>query len=84
MPTPVNPATALVFPLASTFGIIAFFAPGGLGVREGFLTGHMVLFSFTFQQASVIAIVARIWFSIGEIMLFLIAWKTHSISPNKP
>ena len=84
IPLHVPPLSALVFPLASTFGIIAVFAPGGLGVREGLLTGHMLLFGFTFQQASVIAIVGRLWFLTGEIMIFLVALKAQSIRPNKP
>lgn len=84
VPTHVSPVAALAFPLASTFGIIAIFAPGGLGVREGLLTGYMVFLGFTFQQASVIAVVARLWFLIGEIIIFLVALTAHSLNPKKP
>jgi len=77
--TTVNPSilAALGFPLASTIGIAAIFAPGGLGVRESIMAGYMVLSGLAVHEATSIAIVARLWFLIGEIFIFLLALSVH-------
>jgi len=62
-----------VFPLATTTGIIALFAPGGLGVREGVLVGCMTLYGIPLDEATGIAILSRLWFLAGEGFIFLLA-----------
>ncbi len=73
----VNVWVALAFPLASTLGIISFFAPGGLGVREGIMVGYIFLSGLGLQEASTIAVIARLWFLAGEIAIFLFALLLH-------
>ena len=62
----------LLQPLANNIGIIATFAPSGLGVREGVMIGYLYLAGETVNSASNIAIASRIWFFFVEIIVFLI------------
>ena len=62
---------ATVFPLAGTLGLLVFFIPGGIGVREGimvFLLSHMGIDT---ASAVGLSIAARLWVVIGEAMIFL-------------
>ncbi|MDD2889221.1 MAG: lysylphosphatidylglycerol synthase domain-containing protein [bacterium] len=64
-----------IFSGASVIGLVSFFTPGGLGVREGILS---YLFSF-FMPTSigiVISIIMRLWGAIGELVFFLIFAKS--------
>jgi uncharacterized membrane protein YbhN (UPF0104 family) len=62
------------FSAAVVIGFLALFAPGGIGVREGIL---VLLLSegkiFPSSVASISAILARLVFTINEIVLFIIA-----------
>jgi len=65
--------TALAFPFATTIGILAFFFPGGLGVREGCLVLYLVKSGLLMEDAALVSIVARMWFVVGEIFIFATA-----------
>ena len=65
------------FALAYTLGYIAVLAPSGLGVREGV----MVLLLSAFLPATLaiaVAIAARLWFTVGELLFFVVAWRLQS------
>ncbi len=62
----------LVFPLSGTLGILAGFAPGGIGVREGLMVSCLVLAGFEITEAATISIASRLWFLIGESFIFAI------------
>jgi hypothetical protein len=67
------PAMVGVFSLSWIAGFIIFLTPGGLGVREG----AIVFLLNPFMPSSVailIAIIARVWWSIAEAILILIAF----------
>jgi hypothetical protein len=64
----------LGFPFASTVGIIAVFAPGGIGVREGLLVAFLVLAGEVLSDATTYAITSRVWFLAGEAIIFLFAY----------
>jgi len=71
-----------IFNLASVLGIIALFAPSGLGVREGFL----ILFMQAYLPLSVvivISLIARIWATIAEALVFLCVYSISKINLNK-
>ena len=55
------------FALASTIGILALFAPAGLGVREAIL---VVALSAIMPQAVavVVTLASRVWMTLGELM----------------
>lgn len=65
---------AFGFPLAAILGIMAFIIPGGIGVREGIITGYLNLAGIGFAEAGTIALVSRLWFLIGEIFIFSLGW----------
>jgi uncharacterized membrane protein YbhN (UPF0104 family) len=70
-PIPFN--IAFAFGLAGSIGIMAVFAPGGLGVREGILTGYLTLAGLELPVATTIAVTSRLWFLSGELFVFLLA-----------
>lgn len=62
--------------ISSTLGLIAFFAPSGLGVREGALV-YLLLLMMPPPVAVIISILTRIWMTLIEIgligMVYLIS-----------
>jgi uncharacterized membrane protein YbhN (UPF0104 family) len=62
---------AMAFPLSGTLAIVALFAPGGLGIREGLLVSCLLIFNIPLVEATSIALASRLWFLIGEVSLFL-------------
>jgi len=55
---------------ANVIGMVAFFAPAGLGVRDGILTMFLG-FYFPIGVATVLALAARIWATLAELFLLL-------------
>lgn len=68
---PVTFNIAWGFALAGSLGIMAVIAPGGLGVREGLLTGYLSLAGLELADATTIAVASRLWFLVGEVFVFL-------------
>jgi uncharacterized membrane protein YbhN (UPF0104 family) len=62
-----------IFPLSVTLGLLAVIMPGGIGVREGILTGFMVLSGIPLEIATTISVISRLWFISGEVFIFLLA-----------
>jgi uncharacterized membrane protein YbhN (UPF0104 family) len=60
-------------PLANNIGVMAFFVPAGLGAREGVMMGYLSLLGITKVQAGVAVIMARLWFTLVDVLLFLSA-----------
>jgi uncharacterized membrane protein YbhN (UPF0104 family) len=62
--------------ISSTLGLIAIFAPSGLGVREGALV-YLLSFMMATPVAVIISILTRIWMTLIEIgligMVYLIS-----------
>ncbi len=61
------------FALGGTLGIIAVFAPGGLGIREGVLITYLSSLGLTIPESTTIAFGSRIWYLIGECFFFITA-----------
>ncbi len=55
-----------------TIGFLAFFTPGGLGVREGILVALLSSY-FPLPVATLIALLSRLWITLAELLLFFIA-----------
>ncbi len=64
----------LGFPLAGTLGLMAFFAPGGLGIREGILIGYLKLAGISTQEAVTISVSSRLWVLMGESLIFILGY----------
>jgi len=71
------------FALAASLGIMAIFAPGGLGVREGLLTGYLTLAGLDIADAATIAIASRLWFLVGEVFIFFMALYIDNYGKRK-
>lgn len=68
------PVTAgMIFPVSSVLGIIVLIAPGGLGIREGFMVLALALFGIPAAQAASVALLSRIWSLGGEFLFFIAA-----------
>ena len=67
----------LLFPISTVFGIIVIIAPGGLGIREGFLTLGLTALDIPVKDAASIATLSRVWFIIGEFLVFFVALALH-------
>lgn len=64
---------SFAFPLSVTLGLLAIIFPGGIGVREGIMSGYLVISGIPLDIAIVISVYARLWFVSGEIFIFLVA-----------
>jgi len=71
------------FALAGSLGIMAVIAPGGLGVREGLLTGYLTLAGLGLTDATTIAVASRLWFLVGEVFIFVTALVLKEIYRSK-
>lgn len=72
----VNPAVgwnemlfcAGIFGISAIMGILAIFAPSGLGVREGIILAGLMLI-MPESDAAVISVISRLWQTIAELTL---------------
>lgn len=72
----------LGFIIAALAGILAIFSPGGIGIREGVLTFFLVNLGIKHELALGLALASRIWFLLGEAMMFLSAAVVSRLYPN--
>lgn len=73
----------MIFPISSVFGIIVLIAPGGLGIREGFMVFALSLFGVPTVQAGSAAILSRVWTLFSELLFFIMALFQSLNKPNK-
>lgn len=64
-------STSFAFPLSVCLGMLSLISPGGIGVREGVLVGALGIMGLPLSDSTTISLVARLWFLIGEISIFL-------------
>jgi glycosyltransferase 2 family protein len=75
--------TGFAFPLAMNFALLAVFVPGGIGIRETAMVGCLTLIGIPLNTAITISVVARLWFTLGEVFLFLVSWITEKTTAQK-
>jgi len=63
-----------IFAISVISGILSFFVPAGLGVREGVQSYLLSLF-IPVSMAILISLVMRVWIILGELVCFLVALK---------
>jgi hypothetical protein len=63
-----------IFAISSILGILSFFVPAGLGVREG-AQSYLLSMFIPVSAAILISLVMRVWMTTGELVCFGIAWK---------
>lgn len=76
------PAILSIFPLAASLGVLVLFAPSGLGVREGVTVGILQLF-LPVSVAILIAMIARLWTTLTELLVLGITFILVKIKPKK-
>ena len=69
-------AVAASFPVAWVVGLIAFVAPGGLGVREGVLAA-LLGGLLPGGMAVVVALASRVWITAVELLFAALAWRVR-------
>ena len=74
----IFPYIGLGFSLATTLGVVAVIAPGGIGVREGVLVGFLTLSGMTVENATTVSVASRLWYLCGEIFIFLLGYFIHN------
>lgn len=67
-----------IFGVSCIIGILAVFAPSGIGVREGILVAGLQLI-MPMEYAVVISIVSRLWMTVSELALIGIAFIVNKI-----
>ncbi len=77
VPQDVPYLTGLCFPLAANIGILAFFAPGGIGIRETMIIIYLNQLGLSMAEATTIALASRLWFLFGEAFLFIVGNAAH-------
>ncbi len=78
----ISPTAGSGFALGATLGIMAIIAPGGIGVREGIISGYLATTGIGLAPAATIAVTSRLWFLIGEFFMFLVAFALRN--PGRP
>ena len=78
---------AAAYLLSIGFGVAVFFAPSGLGVREGIMT-YLLAFVVVTPLPLFIALFARLWMTLGEVILLgislTIANLPRKYTPQEP
>ena len=67
---------AAIFAFAWIVGFLSFLTPGGLGIREGIL-GMLLANYMPASQATLVALLCRVWILSAEILLAGIAFLLH-------
>jgi uncharacterized membrane protein YbhN (UPF0104 family) len=68
------------WPLGISLGVLSLITPGGIGVREGIVTGFMVLTGMPVETATTIAVISRLWFISGEVFIFVLSFFLNKFS----
>jgi uncharacterized membrane protein YbhN (UPF0104 family) len=68
--------------ISSTLGLVALFAPSGLGVREGILV-YLLSLMMAAPIAVIISILTRIWMTLIEIGLIGMVYLFHQLQKRK-
>ncbi len=77
VPQDVPLLTGLCFPLAANIGVLAFFAPGGIGIRETMIVIYLNQLGISVAEATTISLTSRLWFLFGEAFLFVVGNAAH-------
>ena len=62
-----------IFLISWIVGFLSFITPGGIGVREAIMTIGLAQI-LPLHLVSIIAIISRIWFTIGEVLVVVILY----------
>lgn len=80
-PGGVDPVAGPALALAMTLGVLAVFAPDGIGIREAVIVAYLSYTGVSFSDATALSVSSRLWFMIGEAFLFLTGLLLHRMAP---
>lgn len=72
LPASTMPYMAGAFAAAAYMGLVAFFIPAGLGVREGVFVALVAPLT-SLEDAIILALVTRLWVTVGELLPAMVA-----------
>jgi len=75
--------SSLIFALGGTLGIMLIIAPGGIGFREGIFVTLFLLMGLSEKEAVTISVSSRLWFLIGEVFIFFLAYILKKVTKNE-
>ena len=67
-----------IYGISCIIGILAIFAPSGIGVREGIMVLGLGLVMPS-EYAVIISIISRLWMSVSELILIGIAFVVNKL-----
>lgn len=67
----ISIVAAFAFPLSVSYGLLAVFMPGGIGVREGIIVLVLTSLGVEAQLSLTISVISRLWFVTGEVFIFM-------------
>jgi len=73
----------LAFPFAVCAGMLVLIAPGGIGIGESVIIGVCRTLGLNAEIAASIAITSRIWFLLGELIIFVAALFLSILSARR-
>ena len=76
--------TGLIFPLATTLGLMAIIAPGGLGIRESIIGLFLSAQGITTTDVIALAALSRLWFLTGEFSIFFASLLITKLKGKTP
>jgi hypothetical protein len=82
-PGPVSGYVA-AYAWSYVMGYLAFFIPGGIGIREMAQTSALITLGLaTAPQAAVVAVTSRLWLTVLEIIPGLYYWAHSRTAPPR-
>ncbi|MFW6275728.1 MAG: lysylphosphatidylglycerol synthase domain-containing protein, partial [bacterium] len=79
----INFVAAFIFPVSVSYGLLAIFLPGGIGVREGVMVLLLTSSGMDTAMATTISVLSRIWFITGEVFIFSAAIVARHLTTTK-
>lgn len=70
------PIISSIYPFAWSIGFLSLITPSGLGVREGVLSMFLTT-CLPPVTATLVALLARLWMVITEVVLAGVAWRCY-------
>jgi uncharacterized membrane protein YbhN (UPF0104 family) len=62
--------------------MVSLVVPGGIGVREGAITAYLTLFDIGLADALTVSIASRLWYLVGEVLIFVAGNIVEFLSPH--
>lgn len=72
-PESKNWSLGFAFPVSTIIGMLAIFAPAGIGIRESIMVSSLCLLGMDTKDSISISVIARLWYMFGEFYIYIAA-----------